>query len=114
MHLKMGLTKITSIDFEDAVIKKMNNREKPIEYLCMDATNMSGFEDGKFDYAIDKGTLDALCTDNTPETQAKVKSYFNEVMRVINPKGGAFICVSLLQDFVLEAILDFFSRGHGN
>lgn len=109
----MGVKKITSIDFEETVIKKMNNREVPINYQVMDMLNMS-FEDGSFDYAIDKGTLDAICADNTPETATKVVQYFNEVLRVINPKGGTFVCVSLLQDFILDALISFFSKGLGN
>lgn len=113
MHLKMGLTKITSIDFEESVIKKMIHREKPIEYQVMDMLNMT-FENGSWDYALDKGSLDALCADATPETASKVVQYFNEVIRVLNPKGGTYICVSLLQDFVLDALITFFGKGVGN
>jgi len=91
----MGITKITSIDFEESVIKKMNHREKPIDYKVMDMLNMS-FENGVYDYAVDKGTLDALCADKTSETARKVIQYFNEVIRVLNVKGGTYICVSLL------------------
>lgn len=72
------------------------------------------FEDGTFDYAIDKGTLDAVCTDTSPETLEKVQKYFNEVLRVINAKGGTYICVSLLQDFILDALINFFCKGVGN
>jgi len=71
MNLKMGIDKITSIDFEESVIRKMQNRGKSIDYQVMDVLNMS-FEDGSYDYAIDKGTLDALCSDQSPETAAKV------------------------------------------
>lgn len=63
MHLKMGINKITSVDFEEAVVKKMQNRGKPIDYQVMDILNMTDVEDGSYDYAIDKGTLDALCAD---------------------------------------------------
>ena len=42
-----------SIDFEEAVIKRMKNKGVPgVEYLVMDATTMS-FDSGSFDYAID-------------------------------------------------------------
>ena len=109
----MGIKKITSIDFEETVIKRMINREVPIEYKVMDMLNMT-FEDSTFDYAIDKGTLDAICADNTPETTAKVAQYLNEILRVINAKGGMYICVSLLQDFVLDALISFFNKGVGN
>lgn len=87
---------VKSIDFEENVIKKMNNRAvENVDYQVMDATSMT-FEDASFDYAIDKGTLDALCADRTPETATKVVNYLNEVVRVLNTKGGTFICVSLL------------------
>lgn len=91
----------------------MNNRDVPIKYEVMDMLNMT-YEDGSFDYAIDKGTLDALCSDSTPETASKVVQYFNEVTRVLNPKGGTYVCISLLQDFVLDALVSFFSKGVGN
>ena len=99
----MGIKQITSIDFEETVVKRMKNREVPIDYQVMDMLSMS-FPNESFDYAIDKGSLDALCVDNKPETLEKVIQYLNEVQRVISTKGGTFICVSLLQDFVLEAL----------
>lgn len=107
------MEKITSIDFEEQVIKRMTNRGVPVDYKVMDMLNMT-FEAGSFDVAIDKGTLDSLCVDKSPETGKRVIQYFNEVIRVLNPKGGTYVCVSLLQDFVLDALLAFFSRGIGN
>ncbi len=115
MKAKMNFTQeIVSIDFEEAVIKKMRHREqKGVRYEVMDALDMK-FENCEFDYAIDKGTLDALCADRTPETASRVVKYLNEVVRVLNSKGGTYICVSLLQDFVLDALVSFFSKGLGN
>ena len=72
------------------------------------------FGDGSFDFAVDKGTLDALCADSSPETATRVVQYLNEIVRVLNPKGGTYICVSLLQDFVLDALVTFFQKGFGN
>lgn len=113
IHKTLKINKITSIDFEENVIKKMNNRGVPIDYQVMDMLNMT-FEAGSFDYVIDKGTLDALCADRSPETASKVVAYFNEVMKVLNPKGGVYVCVSLLQDFVLDALITYFSKSAGN
>lgn len=105
---------IVSIDFEDQVVKRMNNRNvEGLEYLVMDATKMS-FDNGSFKYVVDKGTLDALCADRSPESTQKVIAYFNEIVRVLNPKGGLYICVSLLQDFILDALISFFNKGWGN
>jgi hypothetical protein len=61
----------------------------------MDATAMT-FESGSFNYAVDKGTLDAICADKSPETAGRVVAYFNEVVRVLSTKGGTYICISLL------------------
>ena len=68
MQKSLGLKKdIVSIDFEEAVIKRMKNKGVAgVEYLVMDATAMS-FDSGSFDYAIDKSTLDALCSDKSHE-----------------------------------------------
>ena len=52
-----------------------------------------------------KGTLDALCTDQSEETLGKVRKYFGEACRVLSDKGGVFVCVSLLQDFVLDILV---------
>jgi hypothetical protein len=35
-------------------------------------------------------------------------------VRVLNAKGGTYIAVSLLQDFVLDALLSYFNKGIGN
>ncbi len=35
-------------------------------------------------------------------------------MRVLSTKGGSYVCISLLQDFVLEAMIRFFSKGEMN
>ncbi len=106
---------MVSIDFEENIVKKMQHREYAgVDYQVIDALNMEKFETGSFDYALDKGTLDALCSDSSEETSARVVQYFNEVVRVLNTKGGTYVCVSLLQDFVLDALICFFNKGFGN
>lgn len=115
MHKGLGLKKnVTSVDFEEAVIKRMANKGVAgVDYQVMDVTAMT-FEDSSYDFVVDKGTLDALCADKSPETTQKVIAYLNEVVRVLNAKGGTFVCVSLLQDFVLDALVSYFQKGFGN
>lgn len=115
MNKQLNLSKgITSIDFEEAVIKKMKNRgAKGVNYEVMDATKMS-FDSSSFDNIVDKGTLDALCADRSGETAVHVLAYLNEVTRVLSAKGGVYIIISLLQDFVLDAIISYFAKGFGN
>ena len=45
----------------------------------MDMLNMEGVADGEFNYVLDKGSLDALLSEPTPETEAKAKKYFKEI-----------------------------------
>jgi ubiquinone/menaquinone biosynthesis C-methylase UbiE len=95
--LKLEKDTLLSIDFEDKVIKHMQNRGiEGIKYEKMDALNMTGLEDSSQNFVLDKGTLDALCADRSPETASKVIQYFNEIVRVLKSSGGVYICISLL------------------
>ncbi len=64
----MKMKNITSIDYEEKVIKKMQNRGVPIDYKTMDMMNMEGIVGQSTDFILDKGSLDALCCDRQPET----------------------------------------------
>lgn len=61
-------------------INKINRPD--MEYLHMDATNMS-FKNEKFSVVLDKGTLDALMTDDSMEVTEIVNKYFLEITRVL-------------------------------
>ena len=76
-----------------------------VSYEVMDFLNIK-YETSTFDYVLDKGSFDALCCDKFPETVEKVKLYLFEILRVLSGTGGKYVCVSLLQDFVFEALLD--------
>ena len=81
-----SLRNIINIDISAVAIKKMqeaNSRTRPeMQFLHMDATAMS-FDDEQFSVALDKGTLDALFVDDTPEVKAIVENYFKEIGRTM-------------------------------
>lgn len=81
---------ITSIDISEIVIKQMQTqyqRDRPeLKYLVMDATKMS-FENESLSVVIDKGTLDALMTNQERETVERVEKYLAEVSRVLKQGG---------------------------
>ncbi|CAD8114643.1 unnamed protein product [Paramecium sonneborni] len=86
-----GYQNITNIDISHVVTKAMQEKYKDkgpnFKYLHMDARAME-FEDGSFDGAIDKGTLDAiLCGESSSSNAQKV---IQEVHRVLGPKGVYF------------------------
>lgn len=91
-----------------------------VNYQVMDMLNMK-FEDNSQDIVIDKGSFDALCCDKSDETREKTFKYLNEICRVLaskdesnEDKAGSFIVVSLLQDFLMKILLEFFVDGKGN
>lgn len=77
-----------------------------LKYIQMDALNMS-FENESFNVILDKGTLDALMPNGELETITNATKYFNEIHRVLRT-GGRYFCISLLQEHILKAILDYF------
>ncbi|XP_063922561.1 eEF1A lysine and N-terminal methyltransferase homolog [Zophobas morio] len=110
----IGYHKITNIDISQVVIRQMlsqTEKERPnLKYLQMDALDMS-FNDESFTVVVDKGTLDALMPDSTPETLTKIETYFTEVQRVLK-LAGRYICVTLLQEHILQALLDYFPNNN--
>ena len=117
----LGQLKVTSIDFEKAVVQKMSDKKVlGVDYQVMDMLKMD-FEDNSFDIVLDKGSFDALCCDKTEETREKTLQYLNEVCRVLaaRPADSAdgachFTIVSLLQDFVFAQLLSYFVEGKAN
>jgi len=98
---EMKLTNVVSIDFEPKVIDRMNARGVAgVKYMVQDMTDMTDFKNESFDFVLDKGTYDAICCDKKKETKKMCSQYLKEIMRVL-PKEGAYLCVSLLQEFVL-------------
>lgn len=65
------------------------------------------FADGQFSAVLDKGTLDAVMTDDSDEVSARVHQMFREIGRVLR-QGGRYVCVSLLQDHILRKVLEYF------
>lgn len=106
----VGYKNITSIDISNVAIRQMNNlnekRRPEMKFLQMDATNMS-FPDNSFTAIIDKGTLDALMPDNLEDTLQTINKYFSEMIRVLKI-GGRYICISLLQEQILNILVNYF------
>lgn len=64
---------------------------------------MRQFEAGAFDLVVDKGGLDALMGENTPDAGAAGAALLAEVARLAAASGGAYACVTLAQAHVLRA-----------
>jgi len=80
-----------NIDYSEVVIKQQKDRFPHMEWVVMDALNMT-FEDGEFDYVFDKSLIDTMmCYEDGVETTEKL---FLEMHRVLKP-GGRLLQVSL-------------------
>ena len=108
-----GIHAIDNIDISEVVIKQMTARNKDkrpnMTYHVMDMLNVE-YKDGLFDCVLDKGTLDAVFTDETEKTFEKVDKLFNEVERILKI-GGRYVCVSLAQEHILDKLMLSFESG---
>jgi len=106
-----GYTSIINVDYSQTVINQMSMRyaDRPLmKWEVEDVTKLS-YEDDKYNVIVDKGTLDAIFNDTDEATVAKVETMFSEVTRVLK-KGGRFILVTLAQDFILNKVMQYFSK----
>lgn len=67
------------------------------------------FTDSQFSVVLDKGTLDALFTDNSSATIATIEKVLLEISRVLRI-GGRYVCVSLAQEHVLKNVVSYFAE----
>ncbi|PNJ42721.1 METTL13 isoform 3 [Pongo abelii] len=82
----VGYRDIVNIDISEVVIKQMKEcnatRRPQMSFLKMDMTQME-FPDASFQVVLDKGTLDAVLTDEEEKTLQQVDRMLAEVGRVL-------------------------------
>lgn len=105
-----GYKDITNTDVSRVVIDQMKlkytlNRPGLI-YEYMDVTQTT-YADQTFTCILDKGTLDSIFSDNNSISKDRALQLFDEVSRVLKD-CGRYLCFTLLQDYILEFILDYF------
>jgi len=106
----VGYRNIRSIDISDVAIRQMSeqNRHRPeLIFEKMDLLKMD-YKDGAYSVVLDKGTLDALMTDETVEVVSKIDTMFSEISRTLRI-GGRYVCVSLLQPHILTYVVSWFT-----
>ena len=90
-----GYTNQLNIDVSKVAIERMSQlyQDKPsMEFVIMDAMDLSPLNQNSFDVAIDKGTLDSiLCGESSATNVAK---FLKEVSRVLRDHGGQYICIT--------------------
>jgi len=84
---EVGYHDIINIDYSREIIthKQQNNVNKLV-FLEMDVTELK-FEDGTFDYVLDKGTFDAMFCFGEKNNEEMVNKMTKELYRTLKPKG---------------------------
>lgn len=105
----VGYKSMTNIDISEVVIDQMTKTYKDREnckWLQMDATAMS-FENESYSVVLDKGTLDAMMSEESESLNIMIQKYFSEITRVLKTMGR-YVCISLLQEHIIKSLLNFF------
>ncbi|KAF3079854.1 hypothetical protein TWF569_005401 [Orbilia oligospora] len=89
MH-EEGYCNIANIDFSKIIIEKMSEKYPEQTWKVADVRE-TGYPDGHFDTAIDKGTLDAMLSGslwNPPDhVKERTTAYIDEIIRILKPAG---------------------------
>lgn len=84
-------------------------RDRPeMKFEEVDVFNLT-FEKESFTVALDKGTLDGLISTEASKDVNRTNKLFDEISKVLKI-GGRYVIISLLQEHVLKAILDYFTE----
>lgn len=88
---------------------ELNKKGRPdLQYMEMDACQMT-FDDNQFSVVLDKATIDAVMVDDSENIKEYVHKYWSEIARVLRI-GGRYICITLLQKHIIEAMMEFFAQ----
>jgi len=66
------------------------------------------FVDDEFSVVLDKGTVDAIFTNTTPEVVSRIDKLLVEIGRVLRV-GGRFVCISLAQQHIASHVIQSFA-----
>ncbi|CAL9695681.1 unnamed protein product [Knipowitschia caucasica] len=103
----VGYKHLINIDISETVINHMNQRNverRPdLSFRQMDATK-TPFEDSSFQAVLDKGTLDAMASE---EEGALASNMLTEMSRVLSV-GGRYVCITLAQESVIKLAVEHF------
>jgi SAM-dependent methyltransferase len=115
--VNVGFDNVYGMDYSESVINNMKNRIKDnnnllkcCNYFQADALNMKSEKTGSYNTIFDKGTLDAITSndsgesgDNNDKGVLNAASYMREVWRLLT-LGGKFIIVTTMPNDIFDTI----------
>ena len=90
------------------MIEKSKEKCPNLKYAVCDVFNMT-YEPRSFDLILDKGCLDAIYPELNEENKANIDKFFKDTWKIVKA-GGSYLVISLFQDYILEHLIDFFTR----
>ncbi|NP_001038234.3 eEF1A lysine and N-terminal methyltransferase [Danio rerio] len=106
----VGYRQLTNIDISETVVSHMNQRNaerRPdLSFQQLDATQ-TGFESGSFQVTLDKGTLDAMASEEDGALAGRMLAEVGRVLAV----GGRYVCITLAQEHVIKLAVEHFVKG---
>uniref|UniRef100_A0A3Q2YKM5 eEF1A lysine and N-terminal methyltransferase n=1 Tax=Hippocampus comes TaxID=109280 RepID=A0A3Q2YKM5_HIPCM len=103
----VGYKHLTNIDISETVVSHMNQRNaerRPdLKFQQVDATQMP-YQDACYQAALDKGTLDAMASEEGGDL---ARNMLTEVGRVLSV-GGRYVCITLAQESVIRLAVEHF------
>lgn len=105
----VGYRHLTNIDISETVVahmKQRNVQRRPdLTFHQVDATQ-TGYESGSFQACLDKGTLDAMASEEEGVVASKMLAEVGRVLAV----GGRYVCVTLAQEHVIKLAVEHFAE----
>lgn len=106
-----GYAKVTNIlNKEDVVtiMKEKYSSGSTETYAYFDIHDLSSIGDKSVDLIIDNALFDTLHTEKEDSSDPNIDKYLNEVLRVLKPSSGRFVCLTLCQPHIIKKFINFF------
>ncbi|UYV66174.1 METTL13 [Cordylochernes scorpioides] len=103
----LGYQNLLNVDISEVVVRQMSKKFQHLKYVQMDILQPHPELKSNFDVVLDKGTLDALVSDDSQESRERGKQYFTQVDNVLKPLGR-YVLVSLLEPYILQILTETF------
>ncbi|XP_062857364.1 eEF1A lysine and N-terminal methyltransferase [Trichomycterus rosablanca] len=104
----VGYRSLTNIDISETVVSHMNQRNaqrrSDLTFNQVDATQ-TGYEGDSFQAILDKGTLDAMASEEEGIVAGRMLAEMGRVLVV----GGRYVCVTLAQEHVIKLAVEHFA-----
>uniref|UniRef100_A0A3P8UXK9 eEF1A lysine and N-terminal methyltransferase n=1 Tax=Cynoglossus semilaevis TaxID=244447 RepID=A0A3P8UXK9_CYNSE len=103
----VGFKHLTNIDISETVVTQMiqrNAERRPdLNFQQVDATQ-TPYDAASYQAALDKGTLDAMASEEEGNLAKRMLTEVGRVLRV----GGRYVCVTLAQESVIRLAVEHF------